>query len=120
MLNCPSTVSDTAISEITQLDPVPELDLPPSTAEVCLAIKQLVAGKAAGPDGIPSETYQFGGAQLAATMTDLFDKIWGTESVPKDFRDATIVHLYKRKGNKAVCDNHRGISLLVIAGSPLT
>nr|VZI25899.1 unnamed protein product [Spirometra erinaceieuropaei] len=32
-----------------------------------------------------------------------------------DLRVATIVHLYKRKGNRQVCDNHRGISLLNIA-----
>ncbi|BHF59157.1 hypothetical protein SprV_0100211300 [Sparganum proliferum] len=30
--------------------------------------------------------------------------------------DATIVRLYKRKGNRQLCDNHRGISLLHIAG----
>ncbi|VDM02787.1 unnamed protein product [Schistocephalus solidus] len=35
--------------------------------------------------------------------------------VPQDFKDATIVHLYKRKGNRQLCDNHRGISLLNIA-----
>ena len=28
-------------------------------------------------------------------------------------------HLYKRKGNPQVCDNHRGISLLSIAGKIL-
>ena len=26
-------------------------------------------------------------------------------------KDASIIHLYKRKGNPQVCDNHRGISL---------
>ena len=30
--------------------------------------------------------------------------------------DASIIYLYKRKGNHQVCDNHRGISLLSIAG----
>ena len=30
-----------------------------------------------------------------------------------------IIHLYKRKGNPQVCDNHRGISLLSIAGKIL-
>uniref|UniRef100_A0A183TN45 Reverse transcriptase domain-containing protein n=1 Tax=Schistocephalus solidus TaxID=70667 RepID=A0A183TN45_SCHSO len=35
--------------------------------------------------------------------------------VHQDFKDATIVHLYKRKGNRQLCDNHRGISLLKIA-----
>ena len=33
--------------------------------------------------------------------------------------DASIIHLYKRKGNHQVCDNHRGISLLSIAGKIL-
>jgi hypothetical protein len=120
VLNCPSTVSSTALSEIIQLDLVPELDLPPSTAEVKYAISQLAPGKAAGPDGIPSEIYQFGGVQLTTAITDLFRNIWVAESVPKDFRDATIVHLYKRKGNRAACDNHRGISLLATAGKLLS
>nr|VZI21032.1 unnamed protein product [Spirometra erinaceieuropaei] len=41
--------------------------------------------------------------------------MWCQGDVPQDFKDATIVHLYKRKGNRQVCDNHRGISLLNIA-----
>ena len=41
------------------------------------------------------------------------------EAIPQDFKDASIIHLYKRKGNPQVCDNHRGISLLSIAGKIL-
>ena len=37
----------------------------------------------------------------------------------QDFRDATVIHLYKNKGERSVCDNHRGISLLSIAGKIL-
>ena len=33
----------------------------------------------------------------------------------QDFKDASIIHLNKRKGNPQVCDNHRGITLLSIA-----
>ena len=33
--------------------------------------------------------------------------------------DASIIHLFKRKGTHQVCDNHRGISLLSIAGKIL-
>nr|VZI24072.1 unnamed protein product [Spirometra erinaceieuropaei] len=49
-------------------------------------------------------------------LTALFQEMWRQGEVPQDFKDATIVHLYKRKGNRQVCDNHRGISLLNIAG----
>ena len=45
--------------------------------------------------------------------------MWRKEAIPQDFKDASIIHLYKRKGNPQVCDNHRGISLLSIAGKIL-
>ena len=38
------------------------------------------------------------------------------EAIPQEFKDASIIHLFKRKGNPQLCDNHRGISLLSIAG----
>ena len=41
------------------------------------------------------------------------------EAIPQDFKDASIIHLYKPKGNPQVCDNHRGISLLSITGKIL-
>ncbi|BHF68978.1 hypothetical protein SprV_0301201900 [Sparganum proliferum] len=40
--------------------------------------------------------------------------MWHQGEVPQDFKDATIVHLYKRKRNGQLCDNHRDISLLII------
>ena len=45
--------------------------------------------------------------------------MWREEAIPQDFKDASIIHLNKRKGNHQVCDNHRGISLLSIAGKIL-
>ncbi|KAL8566845.1 hypothetical protein ACOMHN_052243 [Nucella lapillus] len=45
--------------------------------------------------------------------------MWKQERLLQEFRDATIVHIYKRKGNRQSCDNHRGISLLSIAGKIL-
>ena len=38
------------------------------------------------------------------------------ECIPQKFKDASLGRLYKRKGNRRCCDNHRGISLLAIAG----
>jgi len=34
-------------------------------------------------------------------------------------KDASIIHLYKRKSDHACCNNHRGISLLSVAGKVL-
>ncbi|VDM05703.1 unnamed protein product [Schistocephalus solidus] len=42
--------------------------------------------------------------------------MWHQGQIPQDFKDATIVDLQKKKGNRQLCDNHRVISLLSIAG----
>nr|VZI21162.1 unnamed protein product [Spirometra erinaceieuropaei] len=42
--------------------------------------------------------------------------MWRQGEVPQDSKDAIIVHFYKRKGNRQICDNYRGLSLLNIAG----
>ena len=52
-------------------------------------------------------------------VLQLFHIMWRKEAIPQEFKDATIIHLFKRKGNPQVCDNHRGISLLSIAGKIL-
>ncbi|KAL8620901.1 hypothetical protein ACOMHN_025034 [Nucella lapillus] len=64
----------------------------------------MTTGKAPGPDAIPAEVYKTCGETIRNQMTSL---------------DATIVHIYKRKGNRQSCDNPRGISLLSIAGKIL-
>ena len=53
---------------------------------------------------------------MAEKLTELCHCMWRKEAILQEFKDASIIHLYKRKGNPQVCDNHRGISLLSIAG----
>ena len=93
-----------------------DLDRPPTVQETLKAVKQLSSGKAAGSDGLPAEIFKHGGDQVAMELTQLFIAIWDVEAVPQDFKDVVLVHLFKNKGNKYVYDNHRSISLLVIAG----
>ena len=83
------------------------------------AVQQLSSGKAPGADAIPAEVYKAGGLPMAEKLTELFHCMWRKEAIPQEFKDASIIHLYKRKGNPQVCDNHRGISLLSIAGKIL-
>nr|VZI35619.1 unnamed protein product [Spirometra erinaceieuropaei] len=116
VLNRPSVISDAAIERLPQVETNVYLDLPPSLQETIRAVQQLSSGKAPGSVAIPAEVYKHGGPQLMGQLTALFQEMWRRGEVPQDFKDATIVHLYKRKGNRQVCDNHRGISLLNIAG----
>ena len=83
------------------------------------AIKLLSSGKAPGSDAIPAEIYKVGGPPEAEKLTELFHIMWRKEAIHQEFKDATIIHLFKREGNPQVCDNHRGISLLSIAGKIL-
>ena len=41
---------------------------------------------------------------------------WEQGHIPQDMRDACIVTLFKSREDRSVCDNYRGISLLVIIG----
>ena len=119
VLNRPSNINDEAISILPQVPINEDMDRPPDIDEVSKAAEQLSCGKAPGKDGIPAEIYKFGGPMLLENMTNLFNLIWSREKLPQELKDAAIIHLYKRKGNRHVCDNHRGISLLSIAGKIL-
>ena len=119
LLNRPSSIDEQVTQDIPQRPVIKHLDDPPTAAETVKAISQLQAGKAPGPDSIPSEVYKTGGAALIAHLTDLFQLCWEKGELPQEFKDANIIHLYKNKGEKASCDNHRGISLLSIAGKIL-
>ncbi|BHF58931.1 hypothetical protein SprV_0100188600 [Sparganum proliferum] len=80
-----------------------------------MAVQQLSGGKAPRSDTIPAEIYEHGGPQIMDHLTALFQELWRQGEVPQYFKDTTIVHLYKRKRNRQLFDNHRGISLLKIA-----
>ena len=56
---------------------------------------------------------------MAERLTELFHCMWKKEAIPQKCKDASIIHLDKWKGNPPVCVNHRGISLLSIAGKIL-
>ena len=119
VLNRPSPINDEAINRLPQVECNPLLDKLPTVSETVKAIKLLSSGKAPGLDAIPAEIYKAGGPPVAEKLTELFHIMWRKEAIPQKFKDATIIHLFKRKGNPQICDNHRGISLLSIAGKIL-
>ena len=46
------------------------------------------------------------GVPLAEKLAGLFHCMWRKEAIPQELEDASIIHIYKRKGNPQVCDNH--------------
>ena len=78
-----------------------------------------LSGKAPDSDSIPAEIYKNGDPALVLQIQQLFRLIAQQETVPQDLKDASIIHLYKRKGNRHYCNNHRSTSLLSFAGKIL-
>ncbi|BHF85178.1 hypothetical protein SprV_1002833900 [Sparganum proliferum] len=97
VLNRTSAINDAAIDRLPQVETNAYLDLPPSLQETIRAVQQVSSGKAPGSNAIPAEVYKHGGPQLMDHLTALFQEMWRQGEVPQDFKDATIVHLYKRK-----------------------
>ena len=48
-------------------------------------------------------------------MHQLFTKLWAVAKLLQDLRDASIVTIYKNKGDKRDCNNYLGMSLLSVA-----
>ena len=84
--------------------------------ELQKALESTTSGKAPGLDGIPTDIPKKGGNQLHTALLSLYNACLRKGQVPKDFRDALILTIYNRKGDRAVCGNYRGISLLATAG----
>jgi len=92
---------------------------PTNATEVLCTVNQMASGKASGPDGLPSELFKAGGPEIINKLVTLYGNIWSKQSVPQDFKDALIVHIFKRKGDWSVCDDHHRILLLSVPGKIL-
>ena len=81
--------------------------------EIAIASAGLKDGKASG--GIPAEEWKHGGDNLFSRLHQLITNAWEVGSVPKPWKDSSIVAIYK-KNDRTDGGNYRGISLLYIAG----
>ncbi|XP_047488449.1 uncharacterized protein LOC125038869 [Penaeus chinensis] len=75
----------------------------PPLEEVQKAMRQVSSGKAPGRDEIAAEIYE-----ALQVFHSVLISIWEEEEMPADLRDALIVSLFKDKGLRADCGNHRG------------
>ena len=95
------------------------LDDPPALYEIRAAVKGLKNNKAAGPDGIPGEVFKYSGYHLCRHLHQFIHRAWTTGKLPQQWKDANIVTVFKWKGDRQICGNSRGISLLSVAGKIL-
>jgi hypothetical protein len=67
--------------------------------------------KSPGSDQIPAELIQAGGKMLLFAIHKLINSVWNKEELPDQWKESITVPIQK-KGNKADCNNYRGISFL--------
>ena len=85
------------------------LDVGPSATEAAYA--KLPNNKGVGPDAIPGELLKAGGSPVAVAYGNINVRISRGEGWPVEWQGGEIVNIYKRKGDPADCDSHRGILL---------
>lgn len=115
--NLYSVATDVAPDALDALPTYPvmlELDIPPTFHEFQLALDGLKLGKSTGRDNLPAEVVKL--QCVASPLFQLLQRCWKEHTIPQDMKNADIVTLYKGKGDRGDCSNHRGISLLSIAG----
>ena len=103
VLNRESNISDEAIASLPQL---------PVKKSALKALKHTSPGKAPGADGISTDIYKKGGDALLEQLTSQFRSIWEEKQVPEDFKDVSIVHIYKKKGDKTITTGYHSSASL--------
>src|SRR5215469_6371729 len=84
--------------------------------EVEETVRKIKKGKAAGRDGIMGEMIRAGGVAMCRWLARLMSVCWKRGGVPKDWQEACVVSVYKRRGNKNECASYRGISMMSVVG----
>ena len=118
VINWPSSINDEAINRLPEVKCNPLLDELPTVPKTVKAIKFLSSARLQDQMQYLQRSTKQEAVHLQRNL-QLFHIMWRKEAIPQEFKDATVIHLFKRKGNPQVCDNHRGISLLSITGNIL-
>ena len=78
--------------------------------EMARAIAGLKDGKAPGGDGIPAEVWKHGGDNLFSRLHQLITNAWEMGSVPQEWKDASIITIYKKRCSNRLWELHRNLS----------
>ena len=111
-----NVVSDEALMAMENLSIMDKLDSEPILEDINQALDQLSFGKAPWNDGIPVEVIKCAKETLLKELHEILCQCWREGEASQDMRDANIVSLYKKKGDRGDCNNYRDISPLNIVG----
>ncbi|XP_076044754.1 uncharacterized protein LOC143027359 [Oratosquilla oratoria] len=120
LLKMVNPTDPTMFDTLPDIPALPELDNMPTRLEVNKGVTSLKNNKAAGPDGIPAEILKQGGRAITDCLHNIFQKVWTSNRCPQQWKDANIISIFKKKGDRVVCGNSRGVSLLATSGKMLT
>jgi hypothetical protein len=83
----------------------------PILEEVNFAVLKLKNNRAAGPDRLKAELIKVDEMNLINTLWKLIENIWKEQIFPSQCKEGLICLIYK-KGDRMMCANYHGISLL--------
>jgi len=75
---------------------------PPTSQEIRAAILKAKNGKAAGPDGIPSEALKADLDTTVEMLQQLFKKILKDENIPENWKEGHIIKIPKKRRSKSL------------------
>ena len=76
---------------------VPQLDNPLDIDKLTSAICSVQDQKPTGRDGIASEVWKHDGLKMTNCLYKLTNKVWATQNIPQDWKNVSIVPLYKKR-----------------------
>uniref|UniRef100_H3AL42 Reverse transcriptase domain-containing protein n=1 Tax=Latimeria chalumnae TaxID=7897 RepID=H3AL42_LATCH len=79
--------------------------------EVVETMKKMKNRKATGPDEVPIEAFKEMKEMGLVVLTRLYRAIWEEGKMPNEWRESTLVPVFKKKGDVQDC-NYRGIALM--------
>jgi Reverse transcriptase (RNA-dependent DNA polymerase)/Endonuclease-reverse transcriptase len=88
------------------------LDSDFSILDLNFILKKAKLNRSPGLDGIPYEFIQNSSVDFKLQLLKLYNYIFKTGNIPKEFRCAICIPLFKNKGSRDSPENHRGICLL--------
>ncbi|TKS65493.1 LINE-1 reverse transcriptase -like protein [Collichthys lucidus] len=109
-------LNPTSTSSLEEAEPGdPVVVSPISGAEVAEVVKKLLGGKAPGVDEVRPEFLKALDVVGLSWLTRLCNIAWTSGAVPLDWQTGVVVPLFK-KGDRRMCSNYRGITLLSLPG----